>query len=241
MPILPADRTGARPPKPSSLPASLLHMPLIVASHRAFGGGLFISPRRRGREPTRAAVPCTLPGGKWRAAPCNPAFPRSQPTARRSERRAARGWTACARAYHRARPRYALLWPSASAAAVESDSLGTVPARSSHVRQGLPTPPPHCASRSARNFRETSRCAETCPASSVLSPLTRFGEGVRRGQAVRRRAGRGASAAPVPERHSHGRRTKNGRKVFRFDWVDCSRGESALSFVFIETSRGVKE
>ena len=79
------------------------------------------------------------------------------------------------------------------------------------------------------------------PASSVLSPLTRFGEGVRRGQAVRRRAGHGASAAPVPERHSHGRRTKNGRKVFRFDWVDCSRGESALSFVFIETSRGVKE
>ena len=78
------------------------------------------------------------------------------------------------------------------------------------------------------------------PASSVLSPLTRFGEGVRRGQAVRRRAGHGASAA-VPERHSHGRRTKNGRKVFRFDWVDCSRGESALSFVFIETSRGVKE
>ena len=79
------------------------------------------------------------------------------------------------------------------------------------------------------------------PASSVLSPLTRFGEGVRRGQAVRRRAGHGARAAPMPERHSHGRRTKNGRKVSRFDWVDCSREESALSFVFIETSRGVKE
>ena len=42
------------------------------------------------------------------------------------------------------------------------------------------------------------------PASSVLFPLTRFGEGVRRGQAVRRRAGHGASAAPVPERRSHG-------------------------------------
>ena len=202
-------------------------------------GGFSLPPR--GREPARAAVPCTLHGGKWRAAPCNPAFPRSQPTARRSERRAARGWTACARAYHRALPRYGLLRPSASAAAVESDSLGTVPARSSRMCQGLPTPPPHCASRSARNFRETSRCAETCPASSVLSPLTRFGEGVRRGQAVRRRAGHGASAAPMPERHSHGRRTKSRRKVFRFDWVDCSRGEGALSFGLIETFGGVKE
>ena len=140
-----------------------------------------------------------------------------------------------------ARPRYGLLRPTASAAAVESGSLGTVPARSSHVCRGLPTPPPHCASRSARNFRETSRCAETCPASSVLSPLTRFGEGVRRGQAVRRRAGHGARAAPMPERHSHGRRTKSRRKVFRFDWVDCSREESALSFAFVETYGGVKE
>lgn len=202
-------------------------------------GGFSLPPR--GREPARAAVPCTLHGGKWRAAPCNPAFPRSQPTARRSERRAARGWTACARAYHRARPRYGLLWPSASAAAVESDSLGTVTARSSHACQGLPTPPPHCASRSARNFRETFRCAETCPTSSVLSPLTRFGEGVRRGQAVRRRVGHGASAAPVPERHSHGIRRKSRRKVFRFDWVDCSREESALSFAFVETFGGVKK
>ena len=194
-----------------------------------------------GREPARAPVPCTLPGGKWRAAPCNPASARSQPTARRSERRAARGWTACARAYHRAAPRYGLLRPSASAAAVESDPFGTVPARSSHVCQEPSTPPPHCASRSARNFRETSRCAETCPASSVLSPLTRFGEGVRRGQAVRRRAGHGARAAPMPERHLHGRRTKTRRKVFRFDWVDCSRGEGAISFGLIETFGGVKE
>ena len=92
--------------------------------------------RAHGREPARAAVPCTLHGGKGRHAPCDPAFARSQPTARRSERRAARGWTACARAYHRARPRYGLLRPSASAAAVESDSLGTVPARSSHACQG---------------------------------------------------------------------------------------------------------
>ena len=194
-----------------------------------------------GREPARAAVPCTLLGGKWRAAPCNPASSRSQPTARRSERRAARGWTACARAYHRALPRYGLLRPSASAAAVESGPFGTASARESHVRQGPLTPPPHRASRSARNFRETFRCAETCPETSVLSPLTRFGVGVRRGQAVRRRAGHGARAAPMPERHSHGRRTKGRRKVFRFDWVDCSREESALSFGFIEVSRGVKE
>ena len=84
-------------------------MPLIVASHWAFGGGFFISPRRRGREPARAAVPCTLHGGKGRHVPCDPAFARSQPTARRSERRAARGWTARARAYHRAASRYGLL------------------------------------------------------------------------------------------------------------------------------------
>lgn len=194
-----------------------------------------------GREPARAAVPCTLHGGKVRSAPCNPSSARSQPTARRLERRAARGWTACARAYHRARPRYGLLRPSASAAAVESNPSGTVWTHESHVCQEFLTPPPHCASRSARNFRETSRCAETCPASSVLSPLTRFGVGVRRGQAVRRRAGHGARAAPMPERHSHGRRTKSRRKVFRFDWVDCSREESALSFAFVETYGGVKE
>ena len=84
-------------------------MPLIVASHWAFGGGFFTSPRRRGREPARAAVPCTLHGGKGRHVPCDPAFARSQPTARRSERRAACGWTACARAYHRAASRYGLL------------------------------------------------------------------------------------------------------------------------------------
>ena len=89
--------------------------------------GVFLVP---GRGPARAAVPCTLQGGKGRSAPCNPAFARTQPTARRSERRAARGWTACARAYHRAAPRYGLLRPSASAAAVESDSPGTVSARS---------------------------------------------------------------------------------------------------------------
>ena len=70
--------------------------------------------------------------------------------------------------------------------------------------QGPVTPPPLCASRSARNFRETFRCAETCPISPVLFPLTRFGEGARRGQAVRRRPGHGARAAPMPERLSHG-------------------------------------
>ena len=157
-----------------------------------------------GREPARAAVPCTLHGGKGRSAPCNPALTRSQPTARRSERRAARGWTACARAYHRAAPRYGLLRPSASAATVESDALVTVPARESHACQGPVTPPPLCASRYARNFRETFRFAKTCPISSDLFPLTRFGEGVRRGQAVRRRPGHGARAAPMPERLSHG-------------------------------------
>ena len=159
--------------------------------------GVFLVP---GREPACAAVPCTLHGGKGRSAPCNPAFTRTQPTARRSERRAARGWTACARAYHRARPRYGLLRPSASAAAVESDSLGTVPARarpfSSRPRCTLGK---LCASRSARNFRETSRCAETCPASSVLSPLTRAAEGVRAWQAKRRRTGAGARTAPIPQ------------------------------------------
>ena len=164
-----------------------------------------------GREPARAAVPCTLHGGKGRSAPCNPALTRSQPTARRSERRAASGWTACARAYHRAPPRYGLLRPSASAPTVESGPLGTVPAHESYACQGFVTPPPLCASRYARNFRETFRCAETYPISPVLFPLTRLGEGVRRGQAVRRRAGHGARAAPMPERHSHGRRTT--RKV----------------------------
>ena len=158
-----------------------------------------------GREPARAAVPCTLHGGKGRSAPCIPVFPRSQPTARRSERRAARGWTARARAYHRAAPRYGLLWPSASTAAVESDQLGIDPARENpHMPGTTDTPPPLCASRYARNFRETFRCAKTCPISSDLFPLTRFGEGVRRGQAVRRRAGHGAKTAPVPERLSHG-------------------------------------
>ena len=201
---LPADCTGARPPKPSSRPASLLHTPLIVASHWAFGGGLFISPRRRGREPARAAVPCTLPGGKWRAAPCNPAFARSQPTARRSERRAARGWTACARAYHRARPRYGLSWPSASAAAVESGSLGTVPARSSLFMPGTGYTPASLRVKVRPELPENFLLRKNFPASSVLSPLTRFGEGVRRGQAVRRRAGHGARAAPLSERHSHG-------------------------------------
>ena len=49
------------------------------------------------------------------------------------------------------------------------------------------------------------------PASSDLFPLTRAAEGVRARQAVRRRAGHGARAAPMPERHSHGRRTT--RKV----------------------------
>ena len=98
-----------------------------------------------------------------------------------------------------ARPRYGLLRPSASAAAVESDPFGTVPARSSHACQGLPTPPPHCASRSARNFRETFRCAETCPETSVLSPLTRAAEGVQAWQAKRRRTGAGARAAPIPQ------------------------------------------
>ena len=157
-----------------------------------------------GREPARAAVPCTLHGGKGRSAPCNPVITRSQPTARRSERRAARGWTARARAYYRAAPRYGLLRPSASAPTVESGLLGTVTARESRACQGPVTPPPLCASRYARNFRETFRCAKTCPISSDLFPLTRFGEGVRRGQAVRRRAGHGAKTAPVPERLSHG-------------------------------------
>ena len=99
---------------------------------------------------------------------------------------------------------HGLSWPSASAAAVESGSFGTVPARSSHVCRGLPTPPPHCASRSARNFQKTFCCAKTFPQVPFFPPLTRFGEGVRRGQAVRRRAGHGASAAPLSERHSHG-------------------------------------
>ena len=171
--------------------------------------GVFLVP---GREPACAAVPCTLHGGKGRSAPCNPAFARTQPTARRSERRAACGWTACARAYHRAAPRYGLLRPSASTPAVESGLLGAVPARarpsSSRPRCTLGR---LCASRYARNFQETFRCAETCPETSVLSPLTRAAEGVRAWQAVRRRAGHGARAAPMPERLSHGRRTT--RKV----------------------------
>ena len=175
-------------------------MPSIVGSHRAFGGGFFISPRRRGREPARAAVPCTLHGGKGRFAPCDPASARSQPTARRSERRAARGWTACARAYHRVPPRYGLLRPSASTPAVESGLLGTVPARARPTSLQLRcTLARLCASRSARNFRETFRCAETCPASSVLSPLTRAAEGVRAWQAKRRRMGAGARTAPIPQ------------------------------------------
>ena len=171
--------------------------------------GVFLVP---GREPACAAVPCTLHGGKGRSAPCNPAFARTQPTARRSERRAACGWTACARAYHRAAPRYGLLRPSASTPAVESGLLGAVPARarpsSSRPRCTLGR---LCASRYARNFQETFRCAETCPETSVLSPLTRAAEVVRAWQAVRRRAGHGARAAPMPERLSHGRRTT--RKV----------------------------
>ena len=51
------------------------------------------------------------------------------------------------------------------------------------------------------------------PASSDLFPLTRAAEGVRARQAVRRRAGHGARAAPMPERHSHGVRTT--RKVLK--------------------------
>ena len=116
------------------MPAPLRRRHLLFPNLPAFrppcphlAGGL---RRVHGREPTRAAVPCTLHGGKGRSAPCNPAFSRTQPTARRSERRAACGWTACARAYHRAPPRYGLLRPSASAAAVESDPFGTV----RHVR-----------------------------------------------------------------------------------------------------------
>ena len=101
--------------------------------------GVFLVP---GREPARAAVPCTLHGGKGRSAPCIPVFPRSQPTARRSERRAARGWTARARAYHRAAPRYGLLWPSASTAAVESDQLGIDPARENPHMPGTTDTPP---------------------------------------------------------------------------------------------------
>ena len=156
--------------------------------------GVFLVP---GREPARAAVPCTLHGGKGRSAPCIPVFPRSQPTARRSERRAARGWTARARAYHRAAPRYGLLWPSASTAAVESDQLGIDPARENpHMPGTTDTPPPLCASRYARNFRETFRCAETCPISSDLSPLTRLGEGgaARASRAKVRRARRKSGA-----------------------------------------------
>ena len=52
---------------------------------------------------------------------------------------------------------------------------------------------------------------ENFPASPVLYPLTRAGEGVRAWQAVRRHTGHGARTAPMPERHSHGRRTT--RKV----------------------------
>ena len=55
------------------------------------------------------------------------------------------------------------------------------------------------ASRSARNFQETFRCAKTCPASSVLFPLTHAVEGVRAWQAKRRRTGAGARAAPIPQ------------------------------------------
>ena len=131
-----------------------------------------------GREPARAAVPCTLPGGKGRSAPCNPSFTRSQPTARRSKRRAARGWTACARAYHRAASRYGLLRPSASAPAVESDVAGTVPARArptslqprctlaSFARQGSPG-----TSRKLSAARKLSRKSRSLP----LDPRWRGG------------------------------------------------------------------
>ena len=186
-------------------------MPL-VCSWCKFGVVLARSRKPHGREPARAAVPCTLHGGKWRAAPCNPAFPRSQPTARRSERRAARGWTACARAYHRATSRYGLL----STLRIEArGGKRCCRHRADTCKTHLIATPMHprqlSASRSARNFQETFRYAKTCPASSVLFPLTRAAEGVRAWQAVRRRAGHGARAAPMPERHSHGIRTT--RKV----------------------------
>ena len=189
-------------------------MPLIVASHWAFGGGFFISPRRRGREPARAAVPCTLHGGKGRHAPCDPAFARSQPTARRSERRAACGWTACARAYHRAASRYGLLLTLRIEARGGKRRFrhrsGT---RKTHLLATPMHPRQALRVKVRPELPENFPLRENFPASPVLYPLTRAGEGVRAWQAVRRHAGHGARTAPMPERHSHGGRTT--RKVLK--------------------------
>ena len=102
----------------------------------------------------------------------SPAFLRfasPPPDPQMAVRRAA--WTAFARAHHRAAPRYGLLRPSASAPTVESDVAGTVPARarpsSSRLRCTLAR---LCASRSARNFQETFRCAETFLEVPIFSP-----------------------------------------------------------------------
>lgn len=171
--------------------------------------GMFLAP---GREPACAAVPCTLHGGKGRFAPCNPVLARSQPTVRRSERRAARGWTACARAYHRAPPRYGLLRPSASAPTVESGLLDTRPGTCETHLLATPLHPRQAKRVKVRpELPENFPLRGNFPASSDLFPLTRAAEGMRAWQAVRRRAGHGARAAPMPERHSHGRRTT--RKV----------------------------
>ena len=69
---------------------------------------------------------------------------------------------------------------------------------------GTSNPPASLRVKVRPELPENFLLRKNFPASSVLFPLTRFGEGVRRGQAVRRRAGHGASAAPVPERRSHG-------------------------------------
>ena len=90
-----------------------------------------------------------------------------------------------------------------------------LPAPSRHVQDpppcSLDAPSPALRVKVRPELPENFPLRENFPASPVLYPLTRAGEGVRAWQAVRRHTGHGARTAPMPERHSHGRRTT--RKV----------------------------